>query len=69
MYDVVEVPKAVCRLCWILLSVSACSLHMFLVAPSLCLDNMATVQGTWLKQPVASLSNVANVVLVVIAIL
>ena len=69
MYDDVDVPKAVCRLCWILLRVSACILHMFFVAPSLQLDNQATVQGAWSKHPVASLSNFANVVLVVVAIL
>ena len=69
VYDVEEVPKAVRRLCSILLRLSACILQMFFVAPSLLLDNIATVQGTRSKHPVASLSKVANVVLVVIAIL
>ena len=46
-------------------SVSACIRHMFLVAPSCQLKSIATVHGTRSKHPVVSLSNVANVVLVV----
>ena len=44
-----------------------CRRHMSLLAPTLRLASIATVQGTQSKQPVASLSNVANVVFVVLA--
>ena len=49
------------------LRVSACILHIFLVAPYRRLANIATLHGTLSKQPVASLSNVANVVFVLMA--
>ena len=66
-YVSLESPKAVRSWWWTCLRVSACIRHMFLFAPRRRLANIAIVHGTLSKQPVASLSNVARVVLVVFA--
>ena len=67
VYDCLDTPNAVRRLCCMCSRVSAWSLHRFLFAPIRLLASMAIEHGTRSKHPVASLSKVASVVLVFLA--